>query len=221
MNLLIIEDNMELLDSLQSSFADQGLIVDKADDGASGLYKAKINNYDLIILDIGLPKKDGKQVCAELRSFGKKMPIIMLSVESGAEIKAELLLLGADDYVVKPFSFIELSARVKACMRRPTQIASDLCRIGNVTLNANARSAAVGQKSIHFTPKEFFLLEYLMKHQGRVLSRQEILEHVWGTDANLFTNTLETHVANVRRKLKDTGARAFINTISNGGYKID
>ena len=220
MNLLIVEDNKEMRDSLRESFEGQGFVVDCAIDGQAGLYKAMINNYDLVILDMGLPYKDGRDVCIEIRNLGKSMPIIMLSVKSEAGTKAELLLIGADDYIVKPFSFVELSARVRACLRRPMHIRSHVCHIGNVVVDSNARTACVGEKKVHFTPKEFFLLEYLMRHQGRVVSRQEILEHVWGTDVDLFTNTIEAHISNLRRKLGVRAGKTFINTISNGGYKI-
>ena len=220
MNLLIVEDNKEVLASLKDSLEDQGFVVDTAEDGADGLYKATITDYDLVILDVGLPKKDGRQVCIELRNNKKNMPIIMLSVKGDVDTKAELLNIGADDYVVKPFSFIELSARIKACLRRPQPIKDEVCQVGNIVINLNARSASVGDKEIHLTPKEFFLLGYLMKHQGRVVSRQEILEHVWGTDIDLFTNTIEAHIANIRRKLKGKARKDFIQTISSGGYKI-
>lgn len=220
MNLLIVEDNKEILESLQSSLESQGYMVDTATDGSSGLYKGKVNDYDLVILDVGLPKKDGKQVCSELRAAGKTMPIIILSVKSEVESKNELFEIGADDYVVKPFSMSELSSRIKACLRRPKSLTQTLFKIGSLVLSSDSRTVTVRDRKIHLTPKEFFILEYLMKHYGRVISRQEIIEHVWGAEADLFTNSIETHISSLRRKFKGKIKRDFIETISNGGYKL-
>ena len=220
MNLLIIEDTKEILYSLKESLENHGYVIDTAEDGVSGTYKAKANNYDLVIVDIGLPKKDGKEVCMDLRAAGKNMPIIVLSVQGNVYTKAELLTAGADDYVTKPFSLVELLARIRACIRRPHEIAQETFSIGTVTIYCTARNVIAGKKKVHLTPKEFFLLEYLMKHQGRVVSRKEVLESIWGNDADPFTNTIETHVANLRRKLRGRTKKDFIKTVSNGGYKI-
>jgi DNA-binding response OmpR family regulator len=220
MNLLIIEDDPEISSSLRSSFLSEGYAVDVATDGATGLYKAKVSDYDLVILDIGLPKKDGREVCREIRAYGKMMPIIILTVKSEIEDKKELFELGADDYLTKPFFFTELSSRVRACLRRPRKLEENVLKIGTVTLNNTSRSLTSGKYEIHCTPKEFFMLEYLMKNRNRVISRQEILEHVWGGDADLFSNKVETHLANLRKKLKGKAKKDFICTVPNGGYKI-
>ena len=220
MNLLIIEDNKEILYSLKESFENHEFIVECAEDGMSGIYKATTNNYDLLVVDIGLPKKNGKEVCIELRKAGRNMPIIMLSVQGNVHTKAELLAAGADDYVTKPFSFIELLARINACLRRPREITQETYSIATITLNSTSRCVTAGKKCIHLTPKEFFVLEYLMRHRGFVLSQQNILDNIWGSETDPFTNTVETHIANIRRKLRGRVKKDFIKTISNGGYKI-
>lgn len=219
MNLLIVEDDKETVSFLKPSLKAEGFVVDVAEDGDTGSYKAQLNNYDLIILDIGLPKKDGRQVCSEIRAAGKTMPILMLSIKGEIETKVDLLTIGADDYVTKPFAYSELAARVKVLMRRPLRADDEILRVGDVELNLPRRSVHRAGKPVHLAPKEFFLLEYLLRNRGRVMTRQAILEHVWDMNADLFTNTVETHVVNIRRKLKKD--KNFIRTVSGTGYVID
>lgn len=219
MNLLIVEDDKETVSFLKPSLKAEGFVVDVAEDGDAGSYKAQLNNYDLIILDIGLPKKDGRQVCSEIRAAGKTMPILMLSIKGEIETKVDLLTIGADDYVTKPFAYSELAARVKVLMRRPLRSDDEILRVGDVELNLPRRSVHRAGKPVHLAPKEFFLLEYLLRNRGRVMTRQAILEHVWDMNADLFTNTVETHVVNIRRKLKKD--KNFIRTVSGTGYVID
>ncbi len=222
MNLLIVEDDKDMLDALSESFRENGFVVDSAEDGERGLYKASINDYDVIVLDINLPKKDGRQVCSEIRSAGKNTPIIMLSVKYDVDTKVDLLNIGADDYLSKPFSYVELSARVKALLRRPRDIIKgDVLCIDDLTLDTKKRMVIRDKKEIHLTPKEFFLLEFLMRNRGTVMPRMAILEHVWDLEADLFTNTIETHIATIRRKINFRNKRDLIQTISSGGYKIE
>jgi two-component system copper resistance phosphate regulon response regulator CusR len=221
MNILIVEDNKEILSLLQPLLRSEGFVVDVAEHGDDGLYKAKTNNYDIIILDIMLPGKDGRQICKEIRSSGKQVPIIMLSVKGEIGTKVDLFSIGADDYVVKPFSFVELLARIRALLRRPNTMKSDVLRIGDLVLDIGRHVVTRGKKIIRLTPKEFFLLEYLMRNQDRVLSRAAILEHVWDMDADPFTNTIETHILNIRKKLGGKAKRNIIENISGVGYKIN
>jgi two-component system copper resistance phosphate regulon response regulator CusR len=221
MNLLIVEDDKETLDFLKPSLKAEGFVVDIAEDGEVGSYKAKTNDYDLIILDIGLPRKDGLQVCSEIRSAGKSVPILVLSVKSEIVTKVDLLTTGADDYITKPFSFAELAARVKVLMRRPERMNDEILRVGDIEFNLAKRSVYRAGKKVHLAPKEFFLLEYLLRNRGRVLTRQAILEHVWDMNADLFTNTVDTHVTILRRKLKGRSGGNFIRTVSGTGYVID
>jgi two-component system OmpR family response regulator len=224
MNLLIVEDDKETLDFLKPSLKAEGFVVDAAEDGEAGAYKAKANNYDLIILDIGLPKKDGRQVCSEIRLAGKQVPILILTVKGEVETKVDLLSIGADDYVTKPFSYAELAARIKVLMRRPKVTASEIMQVDDIELNLSQRAVYQNGKKVHLAPKEFFLLEYLLRNRGRVLARQTILEHVWDINADPFTNTVETHIGELRRKLKGKSSKSkgdFIRTVSGTGYIID
>ncbi len=221
MNILIIDDNKDIIDFLKPNLKAQGFVVDTAEDGEKGLYKCQINDYDVVVLDMNLPKKDGLQICAEIRKSKNPTPIIMLSVRSEIGIKANLINAGADDYLTKPFSFEELMARIRALLRRPHAIMGEVLNIEGIVLDSNSRTIICDGKKIHVTPKEFHLLEYLMRNRGKVLSRMAILEHVWDTDADLFTNTIETHIASLRKKLKQKNKRDLIHTVSSAGYKID
>lgn len=220
MNILIVEDDKEALDFLKDSFRAEGFVVDTADDGEDGSYKARVNTYDIVILDIGLPRKDGRQIASELREGGKTMPILILSTSGEIEDKAELLNIGADDYMTKPFSFIELLARVRALLRRPEKIEGEVLHCDDVILDVRKHTVTRENKQIHLTPKEFLLLEYLLRNESRVLSRAEILEHVWDVNADLFTNTVETHIMNLRNKLRQKNKREIIHTVLGSGYKL-
>jgi len=220
MNVLIVEDDKEIVDFLKSALRAEGFVVDTALDGNDGSYKAKVNKYDLIILDVGLPHKDGRQVCSEIRSLGKTMPIIILSIKGEIETKVDLLRMGADDYIVKPFSFVELLARIQAVLRRPKEIEADILQADDIKLDVRRHTVSRGAKNIPLTPKEFFLLEYLMRNNGQVLSRAEILEHVWDMNADPFTNTIETHITSLRKKLGTKDRQEYIQTVSGSGYKI-
>lgn len=220
MRILVIEDDKEIIKFLKPALQAESFIVDVAEDGETGSYVARTNDYDLIILDNVLPKKDGKCVCQEIRNKGKNMPIIMLSVKSEIGTKVELLDIGADDYLTKPFSFKELLARIKALLRRPEKIESDILEIDDLVLDENRQVVVRNKKEIYLTRKEFALLEYLMKNQGRVLSRGMIMEHVWDMNVDPFSNTVETHILNLRRKIEHRNAKPLIQTISGRGYKI-
>lgn len=220
MNILIIEDDKEILNFLKPFLKSEGFVVDVAENGDDGLYKAKINDYDIIILDILLPGKDGRQVCSEIRSTGNHVPIIVLSVKGEISTKVDLLDIGADDYLTKPFSYVELMARVKALLRRSKSIKSDVLCVDDLILDTRRHVVTRGKTDIHLTPKEFFLLEYLMRNEDKVLSRASILEHVWDIDTDPFTNTIETHILNLRKKIGCKNKRELIHSISGMGYKI-
>lgn len=149
------------------------------------------------------------------------MPILILSIKGEIETKVDLLSIGADDYITKPYSYAELAARVKALIRRPQKVEDQIFSVGDIELNLPKRSVYRAGKKVHLAPKEFFLLEFLLRNRGRVLTRQTILEHVWDMNADLFTNTVETHVTILRRKLKGRNKGDFIRTVSGTGYVID
>lgn len=218
MNILVIEDNKETREFLESSLRGEGYVVDTAEDGEAGLEKALANDYDLVMLDNTLPKKNGRQVCSAIRKKGKSMPIMMLSVKSEVDDKVNLFEAGVDDYMTKPFSFEELTARIKALLRRPKIIEHEILQIGDLSLDCSGHTIRRGKEELHLQQKEFSLLEYLLRKKGVAVGRAEIMEHVWDMNADPFTNTIETHILNLRRKIGDKGQ--IIQTVKGVGYKI-
>jgi DNA-binding response OmpR family regulator len=220
-NILIIEDNKEILDFLKSSLKEEGFVVDAAEDGGIGLEKALSGKYDLIIMDNILPVKEGRQICAEIRKNDCRTPVIILSVKSDVDTKIDLLNTGADDYLTKPFSFSELLARIRALLRRPPAKEHLFLQIGDLIIDQTSHAVKCGEKEISLTPKEFVLLEYMVRHRGEVLSRAKILEHAWDMNADPFTNTIETHILNLRKKLGGKDKESFIRTVPGVGYRMD
>ncbi len=221
MRILVVEDEKEIREFLKPSLEEEGFSVDTAEDGEKGLFLALTNDYDLLILDNMLPKKEGREVCKEIRKEGKKVPIIMLSVQSEVVTKVDLLNSGADDYLTKPFSFEELLARVKAILRRPNKIEEEVLKVDDLVLDTSTQIVKRGKRSIYLTRKEFALLEHLMKNISKVLSRGIIMEHVWDMNADPFSNTIESHILNIRKKIREKGKSNLIFTIPGRGYKID
>lgn len=221
MRILIIEDEKEIINFLKLALKAECFAVDTAEDGERGSFLARTNDYDLIILDNVLPKKIGIEVCKEIRARGKTMPIIVLSVKSEATTKVDLLNAGADDYLIKPFSLDELLARIRALLRRPKNIESEILKLDDLTLDTKKHLVKRGQKEIYLTRKEFTLLEYFMKNLGIVLSRGMMMEHVWDMNADPFSNTIESHILSLRRKVDLKGKKKLIHTVPGRGYKID
>lgn len=218
MRLLLIEDEPDIINFLKPCLEEESFLVDVSDTGETGSYLARTNDYDIVILDNMLPKKDGKKVCEEIRNSGKTMPILMLSVINEVEKKADLLNTGADDYLTKPFSLQELVARLRALLRRPHQTQETRLCIGDIILDSRQHIVTKSNKEIYLTKKEFILLEYLMKNQDTALSRAMIMEHVWDINADPFSNTIESHILSLRRKIDPTDRH--IRTISGVGYKM-
>jgi len=220
MRILVIEDDKEILKFLKRGLESECFAVDIAEDGEKGSFMARTNDYDVIILDFMLPKKDGLEVCRDIRDHGKDTPILVLSVVMDTKTKVDILNAGADDYITKPYSFEELTARVNALLRRPKQIEKNILRINNLTLDKNQHLVKRGSHEIRLTRKEFMLLEYLMKNPSIVLSREMIMEHVWDINADPFSNTVETHILSLRKKINLKSQRNLICTIRGRGYKI-
>jgi DNA-binding response OmpR family regulator len=218
--LLIIEDDPEVSRSLKTNLKAEGFTTDTASDGDKGLKMAKIDDYSLIIMDLNLPGKNGDEICREIRDAGKTTPILMLTVNSEVNSKVQLLEYGADDYLTKPFALKELLARVRALLRRPKAIMPRILKIDSLTLDQNRQTVTRAGKKISLTTTEFKILEYLMRNQGQVISRGTIIEDVWGESADMFSNAIETHIANIRRKIGKNKAWELIQTISGRGYKI-
>jgi len=220
MRILVVEDEKKINDFLKKSLESECFAVDTAMDGEKGSYLARSNNYDLIILDNILPKKDGVQVCREIRESKSNVPIIILSVKSETITKVDLLNAGADDYLTKPFSLEELLARMRALLRRPKDFKSDIFSVDDLIVDIAKHSVKRGDEEIKLTRKEFMLLEYLLKNQGIVLSRGMIMEHVWDMNADLFSNTIESHILSLRKKIDFGGNKKLIQTVSGRGYTI-
>ena len=195
--------------------------MDTAEDGEKGMKSALANNYDAIIMDNLMPKKTGLELCKDLRAMGSVVPIIMLSVKSEIMTKVDCLNAGVDDYLTKPFSLFELLARLRALLRRPKKIESEIIQIDDLVLDIKKHIVRRGEEYAHLTRKEFALLEYLMRNQGTVISRGMIMERIWDQNADLFSNTVESHVLNLRKKIDTEGKKKLLKTISGRGYRID
>lgn len=220
MRILITEDEKDLADALARGLRQQGYAADIAFDGEEALAMAEVNNYDLIILDLNLPKIDGVEVCQRIRAAGSPVGILMLTARSSLDDRVNGLDQGADDYLVKPFHFPELLARVRAILRREGETRHPILRIGDLVLDPNAVKGYFRGSEIVFTTKEFAIMEYLMRNAGRVISQEELLEHVWNEDANMFTQTVKVHIKNIRSKLNNAGAGDLISTVKGRGYLL-
>ena len=221
MRILIAEDDVQLAKIIKASLEAECYVVDIVHDGAEAIYNIKINDYDIIMLDNQMPEKTGIEVCREVRDFGKMVPILMLSVLDEATTKADLLNAGADDYMTKPYSLTELLARVRALLRRPQQIEEEILEIDNLKVDTRRNYVERDGKKIYLTRKEFMLLEYLLKNQSIVMSRGMIMEHVWDMNADPFSNTIESHILNLRKKIDIKNENKLIHTVPNRGYKIE
>jgi DNA-binding response OmpR family regulator len=224
--VLVVEDDDAMAVALKDGFEYEGYEVITARDGAQGLRLATEQSPDLIILDVMLPKMTGLDVCKRLRSDGNNVPIIMLTAR-GQEIDKVLgLKLGADDYVTKPFSFMELVARAEAVLRRWGAATEALYEpqeyhLGDLTIDCTRHEATKAGRPIELSPREFRLLEFFIRHRGRVISREELLDGVWGYDSIPFTRTVDTHIAKLRKKIEDDPSDPkLIVTVHRLGYKL-
>ncbi len=220
MKILLVEDDESISKVLKNGLETELFAVDVATDGEEGSLMARSNDYDLIILDVTLPKKSGEEVLADIRAKGKTVPVLVLSIESETDLKVRMLDGGADDYLNKPFSFKELLARIRALLRRPKKIESETFSVDDLTLNTKTHVVTRTNKDIHLTRKEFMLLQLLMQNQGDVISRGMINEHVWDNEADPLSKTIESHILSLRNKINMNGKKRLIETISGRGYKI-
>ncbi len=222
MRLLVVEDEEDLAEGLRVGLSRTGYAVDVAADAAEAYDRLTVNEYDLMLLDINLPDGDGFTLCRSLRSGETQTPgdgdlrVLMLTARGGLEDRVRGLDEGADDYLVKPFALAELLARVRALLRRDTAGTSAVLTVGPLRLDSARHSAALAGVALSLTPKEFGVLEYLMTRPGRVISSEELLEHVWDANADPFTQTVRVTVGTLRRKLGE----GWIETVVGRGYRL-
>lgn len=220
MRILVIEDDANLRETLKSSLEAQCYAVDVAEDAEKGSYLARTNEYDTILLDYVLPKGNGLDVCKEIRKAGKSSYVIMLTVQSEIGPKVDVLNAGADDYLTKPYSFEELLARIRAVHRRPKPLVAEVLVHEDLELDTRSYTVTRNDKEIYLTRKEFMLLEYLLRNKGNVVSRAMLSEHVWDSSLDAFSNTIESHILTLRRKIDKKNRPSMIRTVPGRGYKI-
>ena len=218
--VLVVEDDEEIALALQRSLRMDGYEVRLARDGETGLSEAEAFAPDLLILDLGLPGLDGLDVARRLREDGSDVPILILTARDALESRVEGLDLGADDYLVKPFERQELLARMRALLRRRPPRGMAPLRVGDLSLNPDTHEVSRGERGIELTQREFELLEYLMRNERLVISRQRLLDEVWGYDPFSITNTIEVFVSNLRRKLEADGEPRLLHTVRGAGYVL-
>lgn len=222
MRVLIIEDEHKIANSIKKGLEQESFAVDIAYEGKTGWDLAVGENYDVIILDLMIPEIDGVTLCKKLRSQKIHTPILILTAKGQLEDKITGLNSGADDYLVKPFAFEELLARIKALIRRPQEQLKILLKIDDLTLDTVNYQVARNGKKLNLSRKEFALLEYLMRHANKILTKDQIIQHVWNYDADILPNTVEVHIGYLRNKIDSPfkNKLALIQTIRGFGYKI-
>jgi len=221
MRILIVEDDRKVANFLKQGLKEELYAADVCHDGDEALYFAEVNQYDLIILDVMLPKKNGFEVCRELRGRSIHTPILMLTARGHIEDKVRGLQEGADDYLTKPFAFEELLARVQALLRRTQDYKANIMRVGDLELNPVSRKVAREGKTITLTGKEYALLEYLMRNKGRIITQSMIIEHVWDMNYEGMSNVVNVYINHLRDKIDKGFTVKYIRTVRGMGYKID
>jgi DNA-binding response OmpR family regulator len=218
MRLLLVEDDARIARFVARGLQEQSYAVDAVANGNDALYQVEINDYDLVILDVMIPGKDGFTVCQTIRASGKRMPILMLTARDAVDDRITGLDSGADDYLTKPFEFGELLARLRALLRRPNELRPLRIVVGDLTIDTASQTAKRGTRSISLTAKEYALLEFLGRNAGRVVGRSEIAEHVWDETFDPFSNLIEVYVNRLRRKLGDDDSKPLLQTRRGSGY---
>ena len=219
MKILIVEDNQKLALYLKKALESQSYAVDVVYDGKQGESRARLGDYDVIILDWMLPEKDGIMVCKSLRESNVNMPILMLTAKGDTADKIEGLDSGADDYLVKPFELEELLARVRSLLRRPQEKFSEVLSVSDITLDNAARQVEKDGNILSLTLKEYSLLEYLMRNKGQIVTREQILAHCWDFSFDSFSNIVDVYIKQLRQKLDDKDG-TYIKTVRGVGYQF-
>jgi len=217
MRLLVVEDEARLAHALRRGLTSDGFTVDLAGDGVTGLERARHGDFDAVVLDVMLPRLSGYDVVRTLRSEENWVPVLMLSAKDGEHDQADGLDYGADDYLTKPFSYVVLLARLRALLRRTPAARPSVLSAGDVRLDPASREVTVGDEPVSLTPREYGLLEYLLRRPGRVVTKVEILDHVWDQAADVNPNAVEVYVGYLRRKL----GRRLVDTVRGVGYRLE
>jgi DNA-binding response OmpR family regulator len=221
MRVLVIEDDAAIRGVLVRGLTEEGFAVDESVDGEEGRFKAADPAYDLVLLDLWLPKVDGVELLRDLRAHGITTPVLILTARDAVSDRIRGLDSGADDYVIKPFAFDELLARIRALLRRARQRFDPVLRVGPLILDRPTRRVTWKETPIYFSGREFCILEYLMQHPGEVLSRTRIYEHVWNEQMEIMSNVIDVHIKEIRRKLAGAGAAGLIATVRGMGYRLE
>ncbi len=221
MRILIIEDEHKIANSIKKGLEHENYAVDVVYSGSEGLDFAQSEEYDVIILDRLLPGMDGIEICKEIRKFGIHTPVLLLTAKGQVEDRVEGLNSGADDYMIKPFAFSELFARVRALTRRPKNTMGAILKIDDLTLNTITFEVNRQNKQIKLSSKEFSLLEYLLRHQNKILTKEQIMNHVWSYDSDVLPNSVEVYIKHLRNKIDmPFPSSPLIHTVRGFGYKI-
>lgn len=220
MRVLVVEDDLDLIELLAEGLTMYGYAVDKAYDGEEAIDMAYIETYDVIVLDINLPKKDGFQVLDEIRKFNKEVNIIMLTARSDIDDRVKGLDFGANDYMVKPFDLKELDARMRALLRRKSVTENTILKAGSLSFDTTTREAFVGETKVNLTAKETAILEYLFLNRQKYVSSEELIDHVWDSNADSFSNSVRVHMSSLRKKIKEIDGENKIENVIGKGYRI-
>ena len=220
MRVLVVEDDSKLASMLERSLREHGYAVDVATDGERALYQAAVNEYDAIVLDVGLPRRSGVEVSRALRARGMRVPILMLTARDAVDDRVAGLDAGADDYLTKPFALQELLARLRALLRRMPELLPTDLRVDDLVLDTRSRTVTRAGTPIALTTKEYGVLEYMARHAGRVVGRAELSDHVWDENHDPSSNVIEVYINRLRRKIDEGRARPLIHTRRGAGYLL-
>ncbi len=221
MRILLVEDQPDAVRMIAKGFREQSYAVDVAVDGETAWFKASTSDYDVIVLDVMLPVRDGLAVCRQIRQEGSSVPILMLTAKDGVDARVAGLDSGADDYLTKPFAFSELLARIRALVRRQARpLLPERVRVADLELDTRARRVLKNGRPVTLTAREYSLLEYLARRAGEVVGRADIAEHVWDERYDPFSNVIDVYVQRLRRKLDDPGEESVIRTRRGEGYAL-
>jgi two-component system copper resistance phosphate regulon response regulator CusR len=220
MRLLIVEDDARLAELLARSLREAAYAVDVAADAEAGGYQAAVNEYDALILDVGLPGKSGLELCRELRARGSRVPVLMLTARDAVRDRVGGLDSGADDYLTKPFEFEELFARLRALLRRAPEVLTSVFTVADLVVDTRSQRVERGGRVVALTTKEYAMCEYLARHAGRVIGRTELCNHVWDENHDPFSNAIEVYINRLRKKLDAGASVPLIHTRRGAGYMI-